>query len=117
MTVPKGKSDECRVTLKVPFHDVDGMQVVWHGHYLKYFEIARDALMAQLGVNLHQYALDSGYLFPIVKSQTKHISPLRYQDEFACTARLSAGTRKIVCVVSGGNIDQEKLAAILMQAE
>ena len=35
---------EASVRLKVPFHDVDTMQVVWHGHYLKYFEQARQVL-------------------------------------------------------------------------
>ena len=25
-------------TVEVPFHDVDAMNVCWHGHYLKYFE-------------------------------------------------------------------------------
>jgi len=24
-------------TVEVPFHDVDAMNVCWHGHYLKYF--------------------------------------------------------------------------------
>jgi len=26
------------VIIEIPFHDVDTMNVVWHGHYLKYFE-------------------------------------------------------------------------------
>ncbi|MDH3602364.1 MAG: hypothetical protein OEU26_22345, partial [Candidatus Tectomicrobia bacterium] len=28
------------VCFEVPFHDVDMMGVVWHGHYYKYFELA-----------------------------------------------------------------------------
>lgn len=24
------------VIIEIPFHDVDTMNVVWHGHYLKY---------------------------------------------------------------------------------
>ena len=32
--------------VEVPFHDVDAMDVCWHGHYLKYFEIGRAALVA-----------------------------------------------------------------------
>ena len=30
---------QAEVVIEVPFHDVDIMNVVWHGHYLKYFEI------------------------------------------------------------------------------
>jgi acyl-CoA thioester hydrolase len=33
------------VVAVVAFHDVDLMAVVWHGHYLKYLESARWALM------------------------------------------------------------------------
>jgi acyl-CoA thioester hydrolase len=29
------------VEVVVPFFDVDSMDVVWHGHYVKYLEIAR----------------------------------------------------------------------------
>ena len=29
----------------VPFFDVDTMNVVWHGHYIKYLEVARCALL------------------------------------------------------------------------
>lgn len=33
------------VEMTVPFHDVDMMEVAWHGHYVKYFELARCALL------------------------------------------------------------------------
>lgn len=88
------KSSEVR--LQVPFHDCDPMRIVWHGHYLKYFEIARDALLADCEVNLLQIALDSGYLFPIIRSSIKHILPLKYQDTFFCKATLVEAHRKIV---------------------
>ena len=31
-------------TIKIPFHDVDDMSVVWHVHYMNYFEVARGDL-------------------------------------------------------------------------
>ena len=34
--------------IEVPFHDVDVMRVAWHGHYVKYFEIARCALLDKI---------------------------------------------------------------------
>ena len=36
------------VQVKVPFHDIDIMEIAWHGHYVKYFEIARCELFEQL---------------------------------------------------------------------
>ena len=35
----------------VPFFDVDTMNVVWHGHYVKYLEVARCALLDKIGHN------------------------------------------------------------------
>lgn len=36
---------QAEVEIQVPFFDVDSMDVVWHGHYIKYFEVARCALL------------------------------------------------------------------------
>ena len=40
---------QAEIELVVPFFDVDMMEVVWHGHYVKYFEEARCALLDKLG--------------------------------------------------------------------
>jgi len=39
------------VELTVEFFDVDSMQIVWHGNYLKYMERARCALLDKIGYN------------------------------------------------------------------
>ncbi len=84
------------VRLRVPYYDVDLMQIVWHGNYLKYFDVARQALFRECGVDLHRYMKEKGYAFPIIRSTVKHISPLRFDDEFICTAVLKETTVKIV---------------------
>jgi acyl-CoA thioester hydrolase len=81
--------------LSVPFHDLDPMQVVWHGNYYKYFEIARDGLLLNLGVDLQSYYEKAGYVFPIIKSSVKHIFPLKHRDEFICKASLDDARFKI----------------------
>jgi len=43
---------EATVELTVPFHDVDVLHVVWHGHYYKYLEVARTALMKSAGLDV-----------------------------------------------------------------
>ncbi len=84
------------VTLKVPYYDVDLMRIVWHGNYLKYFEVARQALFKKCGVDMQHYTEDTRYVFPVVRSMIKHISPLRFDDEFICTAVLREARVKIV---------------------
>lgn len=84
------------VRLKVPFYDVDMMQVVWNGNYLKYFERARQALFDACGVNLYQYIEEKEWVFPVIRSTLKHIQPLRFGDEFICTATLKEARVRIV---------------------
>lgn len=73
--------------LKVPFFDVDSMNIVWHGHYCKYLEIARCNLLDRIGYNYLAMA-DSGYAFPIVDMQIKYIQPLRFEQELVVRASL-----------------------------
>ena len=66
--------------ITVPFHDVDLMEVVWHGHYAKYFELARCAVLKLIDYDYDQMR-DSGYLWPIVDAKTRFISPAVYDDK------------------------------------
>jgi acyl-CoA thioester hydrolase len=84
------------ITMKVPYHDVDLMRVVWHGNYLKYFDVARQALFREHGVELQRYMEEKKYVFPVVRSTIKHIWPLRFDDEFTCTAVLREARVRIV---------------------
>lgn len=65
------------IQIEIPFHDVDVMGIVWHGHYIKYFEIARTALMRKAGMDLDAMAL-TGCAWPVVTCEVKYIKPLRY---------------------------------------
>lgn len=91
-TKPKSFS----VTMRVPFHHVDPMHVVWHGNYFQYFEAARDGLFNSVDIDFIDFYTHTGFLFPVIRTSAKYIRPLRYKDEFACTARLVEVKRKIV---------------------
>ncbi len=81
---------------RVPFYDIDPLQIVWHGNYFNYFEDARQALLAHLGVDLTDYLKRNQYSFPIAKTSTKHFHPLRYADVFLCKATLVEARTRIV---------------------
>ena len=86
----------CSVKLKVPFYDIDLMQVVWNGNYQKYFEVARQALFKKYGLDFYRYMQEKRYAFPVIRSKVKHIRPLRLDDEFICKATLREASVKIV---------------------
>ncbi|MDT8447408.1 MAG: thioesterase family protein [bacterium] len=76
------------VTGEVPFHDVDSMSIVWHGHYFKYFELARTALMRQLNYDTPEM-IASGYSWPVVESHCQYRHPLRLGQSFEVRAEVS----------------------------
>jgi acyl-CoA thioester hydrolase len=84
------------VKISVPFFDLDPMQIVWHGNYLNYFEIARAALFEHNGVDLYSYYEREKIIFPIIRTSTKHIFPLRYHDEIIIKATLADVNIKLV---------------------
>lgn len=75
------------VEIEVPFHDVDLMGVVWHGHYLKYFEIARCALLNKFDYNYMQM-LASGYVWPVIDSHVRYIGAIRFEQKVIVKATL-----------------------------
>jgi len=80
----------------VAFHDVDLAQVVWHGHYLKYLENARWALLDFIGFGLDVQQA-SGYAWPIVDLHVKYVRALRFGDRLAVRASLVDWQRRL-CV-------------------
>ena len=76
------------IRLSPAFHDCDAMQVVWHGHYFKYLEIARCALLQRFDYDYPQMQA-SGYLWPVVDARVKYIRPLRYAQPLVVVARIS----------------------------
>jgi acyl-CoA thioester hydrolase len=75
------------VVIEVPFHDVDAMGVAWHGHYVKYLEIARTAMMRKAGLDFQQMQ-DWGVMWPVVVCNMKFIRPLRYGQQVRVRADL-----------------------------
>lgn len=59
------------VQIIVPFFDIDAMHIVWHGHYVKYLELARCALLQTFDYDYPQMQ-ESGYMWPIVDMQLKY---------------------------------------------
>jgi acyl-CoA thioester hydrolase len=80
----------------VPFHDLDPMHVVWHGNYLKYFDEARFGLFQAGGIDLYRYSLETNCFFPVTKTSTKHVMPLRYGERIICRAMAVEAWIKIV---------------------
>jgi len=73
--------------VEVPFHDVDAMNVCWHGHYLKYFEFGRAALLRKFDYDYREMQA-SGYVWPVVEAHLKYVRPAVYGQQLEVRAHL-----------------------------
>jgi len=64
---------------QVPFYDLDGIQMVWHGNYVKYMEDAREKFGAKYGFE-YLHIFNSGYLAPVVDMHIKYRNSARISD-------------------------------------
>jgi acyl-CoA thioester hydrolase len=75
------------IIIDVPFFDVDAMQVVWHGHYIKYLEVARCELLRSFNYDYPQMS-ESGYMWPIVDLAVKYVGSARFARKIKIVATL-----------------------------
>ncbi|RZI60723.1 MAG: acyl-CoA thioesterase [Rubrivivax sp.] len=65
------------IELSPAFHDIDVMEIVWHGNYVKYLELARSALLQKFDYDYPQMRA-SGYAWPIVDMRLKYVGTVEY---------------------------------------
>ncbi|GHT92009.1 thioesterase [Betaproteobacteria bacterium] len=75
------------VELRVPFHDLDPLEICWHGHYVRYFELARTALLQSIDYD-YPAMRDSGYAWPVIELFIRYAQPLLYQQHIEIEAYL-----------------------------
>lgn len=75
------------VIIDVPFHDCDPMQVVWHGNYARYFEVARCELLRKISYDYLDMQA-SGFMWPIVDMRTKYIGSAVFTQKIIVQAEL-----------------------------
>ncbi len=75
------------VTIKAQFYDLDPMQVVWHGNYVRFLEQARCALLDRIAFNYREMSA-SGYVWPVVDMRIKYVRPVRFGQEIRVTATM-----------------------------
>ena len=77
----------CETEIDVPFFDVDLMEIVWHGHYAKYFEIARCDLLDKIDYG-YMKMRSSGYAWPIIDLRIRYAKPLKFRQKIIVQAHL-----------------------------
>lgn len=65
--------------IRIRFNEVDSLGIVWHGHYITYFEDGREAFGRKHGL-AYLDVFDNNYTTPIVKTTLEHKLSLRYGE-------------------------------------
>lgn len=63
----------------VRFNEADPLGIVWHGHYIRYFEDGREDFGKRYGVGYLDF-FNNGFVIPIVNVDCSFKKSLRYGD-------------------------------------
>lgn len=78
-----------KTTFPVRYYETDQMAVVHHSNYVRYFELARDEMMVQLGFPIERCEKELKVLVPIVSLECYFRHPARMGDVLTATAEVT----------------------------
>ena len=105
-----GKSIEA--TFRVRYAETDASGVVYHAHYIVWFEQGRGEWFWQQGRDYHRDVEERGFNWPVVELGSRYLAPARYGDlvtvrtslkeiksrEFTLAYQvMNAGTKQLLC--------------------
>jgi acyl-CoA thioester hydrolase len=70
---------ETKTQIRVRYSETDQMNVVYHGNYAQYFEVARAEAIRDMGITYKEME-EMGIVMPIVELHTKFLRPAVYDD-------------------------------------
>lgn len=79
------KAITVRTEIAVRFNEADPLGIVWHGHYVRYFEDGREAFGNLYNCSYLDF-YKNGYVVPIVKIDCDYKKSLRYGDNVVVEA-------------------------------
>lgn len=81
--------------IKVRFSEIDPLGIVWHGHYVKYFEDGRETFGRKYDLNYVDF-FNAGLVTPIVNLDISYKKDLKYGEKaFVETEYLDSPAAKI----------------------
>jgi acyl-CoA thioester hydrolase len=69
-----------RAEVLVRFNEADPLGIVWHGHYIRYFEDGRESFGKKYGIGYMEF-YNHGYIVPIVHVTCDYKRSLKFGDK------------------------------------
>jgi len=74
-----GRHQIVETDLRVRYAETDAMGIVYHGHYIVWFEVGRGEYMRQQGGDYAEFEAQ-GYYLPVIELDARFLAPARYGD-------------------------------------
>ncbi len=81
------KNISTEMYIKVPFYDLDPMNVVWHGNYIKYLEESRCDMLSKIGYT-YTDMMNEGIAYPIATMDLKFVKSAKFLQELKVVTTL-----------------------------
>ena len=78
-----------KIEIKVRFSEIDALQIVWHGEYVKYIEDGREAFGKRYGIG-YMDIKNEGFAAPIVKLNIDYKLSLSFNEQAIVETRFVA---------------------------
>ncbi|POY36543.1 4-hydroxybenzoyl-CoA thioesterase [Solitalea longa] len=112
-----------RTEVRIRFNEADPLGIVWHGHYIQYFEDGREAFGKKYGLGYLNY-FDQGYVVPIVNVNCDYKRSLRYGESVIvetiyenCAAAKIKFNYKLYSTVSGEMVASGSTVQVFLEKE
>lgn len=81
--------------VRAEFYDIDAMRVVWHGNYVRYLELGRQALLESLDYGYDRMQAQ-GWAFPVVDMSLRYLKPAVLGQRLRVRATLKEWENRLV---------------------
>jgi acyl-CoA thioester hydrolase len=78
---------KAEIAVTIPFHDVDALEIVWHGHYVRYLEVARCEALKKINYG-YQEMRNTGFIWPVIEIKVRYPRPARFEQTILVRAEL-----------------------------
>jgi acyl-CoA thioester hydrolase len=100
-----------RTEVQVRFNETDPLGIVWHGHYIRYFEDGREAFGNIQGLGYLE-VFKQGFVIPVVNVECSYKRSLRYGERVIVeTKYISSEAAKLKFTYRLFNADTNELVA------
>ena len=65
--------------IDIHFYDIDAVNIVWHGNYVKYLENGRESFGKKFGIE-YMDIYNNGYVIPIVDMQIRYLEMVKLNE-------------------------------------